>query len=58
MSNDHPRKKYDTYKHRIDFYLLANGISDNSGYRLGMPPIEEGTNKINIEYWNYDRPKV
>src|SRR5258708_29513377 len=56
------RKNYDTYKHRIDFYLEENGILDNSQYRLGMPAVISDPTivarviekKINIEYWNYD----
>src|SRR5271156_5858715 len=41
--------KYYKIKHRIDFYLEENGITDLSDYRLYRP-----TNKVvNIEHWGY-----
>ena len=43
--------KYYKFKHRIDFYLGENGVTDLSDYRLGHPA---ATGKvINIEHWNY-----
>src|SRR5271156_1776299 len=42
-------EKYYKYKHRIDFYLEENGITDLSDYRLGNPVDEN----INIEHWGY-----
>src|SRR5271156_5974240 len=42
-------EKYYKYKHRIDFYLDENGITDLSDYRLGKTADEN----INIEHGGY-----
>ena len=48
-------EKYNSFKHRIDFYLEENGETDNSKYSLGHPVVDSVKgNKINIEYWNYE----
>src|SRR3981189_3591567 len=43
--------KYYKWKHRIDFYLEENGITDFSDYRLGKPATTGTT--VNIEHWGY-----
>src|SRR3977135_1382699 len=60
--------KYYKWKHRIDFYLNENGVTDLSNYRLGRPAssvgaegsgvVDTGTLSpgwvvLNIEYWGY-----
>src|SRR5271156_4099963 len=47
--------KYYKVKHRIDFYLEENGITDLSKYSLGSPVIlNETVDVINIHYWDYE----
>src|SRR5271156_303148 len=43
--------KYYKIKHKIDFYLEENGITDLSDYRLCRPTNEV----VNIEYWGYNK---
>ena len=47
-------KLYYEYKHKIDFYLSENKISDNSKFHFTIT----GSNHIlNFEYWDYTIPK-
>src|SRR5271156_799483 len=41
--------KYYKNKHRTDFYLEENGITDLSDYRLCRPT----NDVVNVEYWGY-----
>ena len=41
-------KLYYEYKHKIDFYLSENKISDNSQFHFTIDPV------FKIEYWNYE----